>query len=661
MAARSELYARLAECLSSYRNGTSADSQVLWDVKMDLQRQPGLQYVLPVIKECLETIELTGQKDLDPSIVPEIADLAKQAICDPSFSFDHVQELITLDRIGLALQSSLDLVVDLALDCLQKATVRLSDANIVGGKVGLTEEIIIVWLSNANTAISTRAADILLDLLKTEIEASPKNLSANVTKLTERRVFQDPAAYRLLFRYTSDVLFDRDRYPDRASWLECPLDRSRRSIAQGRLFDFVVALGKISFPLVADSHLPDIELSFRRKPRSSPSSLLDFVTHDMTDADDPLVLRVRMDFCTSLLGIKPLVDGIETAISPPTLSNGLKFLIESGVHNDIIRLYVKPEKELQDPVTASLLGDADINYLSSYFSLHPRHALEPEFKDIHHNILQRILSKLETLPFSKWTTQEGRAPHDLNILKEMPLPMLVTEPGMAAVCAIPVNPPNPLALRTLARIFHGPETAQRGVESFSQEEEGAQPEIDIIRAAGSRANFYKYITEHPDFWANLAAAIVVVSIPDATKQAIDLAWSIACARWIELPSDMPIGTHAWPLPTEPVLRSKLRTRPFRTGMTTLLALGPEVWEALLMRVEMPRVAPTADASSIVYDIQVMKEKVLTDILEEMKQDTGKMECETGLWESSFSELEQTLRDWRANPGRRNLEVKTLEL
>ena len=671
MAPTTELYAQVAEYLADYRHGKvgTTKDRVFLDVKIDLQHEPALHHVLLIIKECMETIEVADQKTLVAAdiIMPEVADLARQAVKTPVFGFDHVREYIGLDRLQLALQSPAETIVHLALDCLEKATKKLSDANIVGGKMGLVEHITLVWLSFSDTAVSTHAGDLLLSLLRIELKLSPKAMTGNATRLVERRLFQDPAAYRLLFRYTSDVKFDQRKNPEKSSWLECPLNRTRRSIAQGRLFEFVTKLIEISFVLAAQSQIPEIERAFRRQDRPSVPSLLDYTTHDMVDPDDPLVGRVRMDFCKSLLEVMPSTEpfqasSITVSDSSQGLTDGLGFLVQCGIHNDILKSYIDPGSQVKDAIAAALLESADVYYIATYYRNHPSHALEPKDKDTHHQILRQIFSKLDALSFSKWTIQEGQAPLDVDILKEMPLSMLIQELGKAAVQLIPVNPPNPVALRALARIFHGPN--QTSTISNSLLKDGTSlpmgRQLEAKRAAGSRALFYEYVSKHSDFWANLAAAIVVLTVPSATKQAIDLAWSIACARWTELP-DEPLKQDTWPMPTESRLISSSRLHPLKSGMATLLTYGPEVWEALLMRVEIPRVAPAADASSTVYDVQVMKQNVLASILEEMQKGTGRGECSEQLWRTSFLALEQTLKAWRAGPRRGNMEVQTMEL
>lgn len=641
----SDLYAKLRHHLGQYRSGqTTRDAGLLSSVRVDIQSRPGTQKSLVVIQECLATIEASAQIELHDArtVMPMVVELAKSAIALSQITFDHIRTAVGLGNVLNALASPSFVLIDIALDCIQKAT-RPSDASLVGSHVGLVDQIVRTWLQIPDTRLSERALDILLFLLKAD--DSPELQEHGVSGLVWRRIFADPRLYEELFLTTSNT---RQERPSDNSRFVLHFDSPAiRSVRQGRLFAFVLATAKLHYDKIAVSNHRHIEILFRRDPSSSHGfSLLDYVTNDMCDEDDELIDLVRYQFLTSFLEIRNPLGAVAQASTSWYTSPSLAYLERSQIHISTINRYLQLHPSSTE---GTLFQDSYIQYISTYFRTYPHHALATN-RDVSQRILDVILARLN-VPRSYWSSTNKRVPRDLIILQEMPLPMLFEGPGREAYQTIPANPANPSALGALSRLFQG-----HHVDISTEAWESSVDYRSDYRKAGSRLLFFSYLHAHPDFWANLAAAISLVTDPTATKQAIDLARGIATANWQELPEGQIAGN--WRVPGE---SEKKKVLLFRTGLAAVLMTGSQVWQALLAPVAMPKTNAAADASSIHWDISVTKFETLEDILQSMEKDIGRSETDATVWASAHELLIDRIRDWHSRRAIINPEIQTMEL
>lgn len=640
-----DLYIRLGQYLQRYRKGqATGDDGLLSLVKLDVRNRPEVHRSLVVVQECLATIEASGQTYLNSAsmVMPMVIDLAKTAIGIPQITFDHIRTAVGLNKVLEALASPSPILIDIALDCIQKAT-RPSDASLLGGQVGLIDQIVRIWLQTPDTGLSERALDILLALLK--LDAILDHQDYRGSGLVWRRIFAEPRLYEELFLSTSD--FQSERPSEHSRFVFRFNEPASRSVRQGRLLTFVLRVAKLRYDSVALSNHFDVEASFQRKKRAlQGSSLLDYVTRDMCDENDDLVDLIRLQFLKSLLEIRdPLgavAKGRRAGYSSPTLD----YLERSHLHDIIVNRY---SQQSPSSVEGSLLRDCYVQYLSTYFFVYPDHACAME-KDRSIQILSVIADRLD-VPKRYWAPMEGRAPKDVAILQEIPLPMLFEGPGRRAYQLIPANPANSSALKALANIFHGSQ-----INAFERGFGNDDDRVSGFRPAVSRLLFFMYLRGHPTFWADLAAAINVITNPDATKQAIDLARSIATANWQELPEDRVSGN--WQIPSENEMKDTLS---FRTGLATLLMTGSQAWRALLTPVAMPKMNTTADASTVHWSVFITKLDALEDIMKTMMEArTAQMETDPAVWASAQELLSRMVKDWKARRSVVNPEIQTME-
>lgn len=642
-----DIYVKFRQYLDKYRTHQAAgDDGLLSLVKLDVQNRPQVNKSLVVVQECLVTIEASAQAQLSNAgiVMPMVADLARAAIGVPEITFKHIRSDVGLNKVLEALASPSRILIDIAFDCVGKAT-RPSDASLVGGQAGLVEQIIRIWLQTPDTSLSERAIGVLLALLK--LDAAPDELGYSGSGYVWKRVFAEPHLYEELFLSTSNLR--NERLSDKKSFTFRFSAPASRSVRQGRLFTFVLEVAKLHYDAIALSNHLDIETSFQREKRSSQeSSLLNYVAKDMCDEDDDLVDLVRFQFFTSLLEIQNPARALATVRSAGYASPTLDYLEKSQIHSFIIDRYLS-QTSSSSSVEGSLFQDSYVQYLSTYFRIYPHHAYITN-RIYAMKILDTIAERLD-IPKGRWAPADGRAPKDVHILQDMPPSMLFQGPGYRAYQSLPTNPANPSALRALAKLFHGRQFSSSGgsLTKTDERESGFSP-------AGSRLLFFLYLHAHPAFWADLAAAINVTMNPDATKQAIDLARSIATANWQELPEDPITGN--WPIPSESQMQDKLN---FNTGLAAVLMTGSQVWRALLTPVVMPKMNATGDASSIHWSISALKLDALEEVLRTMSAGTGRKEIDSAVWESAYGLLVSTIREWRFGRSIVNPEIQTMEL
>ncbi|OKL57561.1 hypothetical protein UA08_07113 [Talaromyces atroroseus] len=153
----------------------------------------------------------------------------------------------------------------LALSLLSKANRAPSDAAIIAGDPDLVATLLELWLSTPTTEVSQAALDVLWSLLEVDhvdnetVVGSPQSVAVG-QGLLWRRIFTDKSVYGLLFSICS--LTDTETTPQ--------LSKREKTVAQGRLLDFVVKAGTLRWDYISASQIPDVESKYRSR------GLLDF-------------------------------------------------------------------------------------------------------------------------------------------------------------------------------------------------------------------------------------------------------------------------------------------------------------------------------------------------------------------------------------------------
>ncbi|EFW23131.1 hypothetical protein D8B26_006651 [Coccidioides posadasii str. Silveira] len=410
----------------------------------------------------------------------------------------------------------------LALSLLRKASESVSDAAVVAGDSALVTSLVEIWLTSTTTAVAEAAFDVLWCLLRIDHPNQPwrngnmESSNSGGLGLMWRRLFGDRNVYSLLF---SICCLDNDGQPGQPS-------KREKSVAQGRLMDFVTRVGSLDWQAVTASHFPDVELGFKCK------NLLDFAACQMVDTEDVLLHMTLIHFLEDLLkiGAPGFQQRCSTAqVSHPMFSSpSLDFLVSSGLHHRIMKYFVEPST--LDPAEAAYLSGPIMAYVSQYAQLYPNHLLQNQqsFLD---KILTRTLQSFD-MPSVQWA--HGAVPSgELNILASLPRVMLLEagKRSLNPLFSIPSKPLHKDTLGALGRIFHGPLGRKVDSDAEQQEDLSHNPTSSRAEAAAARTLYFQYLNQHTAIWNNVVAAAETVAMTDTALAAIAFIKAVATANW----------------------------------------------------------------------------------------------------------------------------------
>jgi hypothetical protein len=402
----------------------------------------------------------------------------------------------------------------LALSLLGKASRSPGDAAIVAGNSDLVASLVDLWLSTSTTEVAQAAFDVLWSLLEVDHAGSLKTESDGTGTepvggqgLMWRRVFTDKNVYGLL--YATCSLFEAGRHGQ--------LSKREKTVAQGRLMDFVAKAGPLRWDAITNSHIPEIESKYQS------NNLLHFVSCRMVDTGDVLMHMTQLNFFRELLQIE--APGLQVSSQPhsasPFSSRALDFLIGQDLHEMILGYYLDTSK--LDSVDATFLSSPIMAYVSQYAQLYPNHLLQSP-RDLLDRILARIHRSL-AIPSAQWA--HGTVPTgDLTVLASLPRVMLVeaSRRSLNPLQAVPSNPANKDCLNTLAQIFHGPPKTENTVLSDA-------PTDSKKEAVAARILYFTYLNNHASFWQNIVTTADIVAMPDVALSAIALIRAVITANW----------------------------------------------------------------------------------------------------------------------------------
>ncbi|PGH20326.1 hypothetical protein AJ80_03593 [Polytolypa hystricis UAMH7299] len=419
----------------------------------------------------------------------------------------------------------------LALSLLGKADRSPSDAAKIAGNPGLVISLVDLWLSTSTTSVAQAAFDVIWALLEVDhtVESNGQKGQDEKPKggqgLMWRRIFNDKDVYGRLFSICS---LGNSGEPGQ-------LSRRDKTVAQGRLMDFVVKAGTLDWNSIATSHFPEIESSFQC------NSLLSFTAAQMIDFDDILSQMTHTNFLCHLLLIgAPGIRQRSMFVSPTSkfASPALEYLVSSGLHNKIINHYLDPSG--LDSASVTFLAGPVMGYISQYAILYPNHLLQSpqSFLD---KLLHRISSSF-AIPSAQWA--HGPVPSgDLNILASLPRALLLeaANRGIDPLDSIPAKPVNKHTLDTLGRIFHGPPKVENFPPGNTDQLE-QNPTSPRLEAAAARVLYLLYLNNHPQLWSSVVAVADILAMQDVALAAIDFIKAVLTANWAVILPDAKSST-----------------------------------------------------------------------------------------------------------------------
>ncbi|KAJ9312538.1 hypothetical protein DTO271D3_7240 [Paecilomyces variotii] len=543
------------------------------------------------------------------------------------FSFSDVRSVDPPVNLIAGIKAPSPPVNLLALSLLGKAGRTPSDAAIVAGNSELVSSLVQLWLSTSATAVSQAAFDVLWSLLEVDHASQLEDgdqqnkrdeVAAAGQGLMWRRVFGDKDVYGLFFSICglADAL-----QPGQ-------LTKRERTVAQGRLMDFIVKAALLRWDAVSESHIADIEAKYKS------SSLLHFAACRMVDTGDVLMHMTLLNFYRELLQVNaPGLAARNYLSSTSTVSSpALDFLEANGLHSTLLGYYLSDGSQLE--ITDLLyLSSPIMAYVAQYAQMYPNHLLQNS-----QETLDKILEKINrsfSISSAEWA--HGTVPTgDLIILSCLPRVMLV-EAGRRSLnplSALPTNPPNKECYEALARIFQGPPKPQQP-QSVDLSNPSVTPTNWQKEAAAARVLYFTYLNSHTNMWTDATTAADIVAMPDVALAALSLMKAVITANWQPLSQEADTGSTScrFRLPTEDELG---RLSPSSRGILPLTGFWavltpPALTSVLPYLFKPPRSYANfvgggrGDTESAVWRIATAKYDVLVSLHTALKENRGQME------------------------------------
>lgn len=418
-----------------------------------------------------------------------------------------------------------------------------------------------LWLSTQDEGVADKAGKVLIHLLRVDLPDAG-GLDGSVWK----RVFGDKDVYERLFAIT-DMKTGRDT----------SLNKSRKTIAQARLLDWLPEVGKLNWSAISQSYHPEIETAY--KLPDGRTSLLHYAISYMVDyKSDVLMHRTLMAAYENLLKINPTNSLRE--------SPALSFLQDNGLHKRTLNYYINPEDPQHDPLDVSFLYAPAAMYTARWTETYPEDFEASNNADLKTTILKKIHAAVN-VPTGRWAHSHSPT-EDLHVLASLPRTTLVSLGSNNPVLAIPSRAANTDALNCLASIFHGPLA-----EPLTFPAPTSKPnEADEFKAA--KAIYQQYLLSNDRLWSDVVTHADTVALAPQALAAINLIRAVLTARWE--------GVHA------------IMDDPAMASVVPWLLSPPKTFSNL--------VGGRGDAESSAYKIATAKFDLLKKFVEKLKDAGG---------------------------------------
>ncbi len=427
----------------------------------------------PLDQKLLDTASYIYGADLDPEtaqrLILQIYQLLPTLQQDPSpvnRLLSKLLEPVPLSDI-LSFEPSVDIVagLDLAaqpfnlltLSLLEKADAT-SAQRLATSQPRVFVSLARLWLATEDEAVADTAGRVILHLLRVDKEVSE---TAGWDGAVWKRIFRDRDVYGQLYA----ICHLQSKEP-------ILLSKSRKTIAQARLLDWLPAVGAMDWTSITQSYHPAIESSYGLNP--GYEGLLDFASLHMVDfKSDVLMHRSLINFYKTL--ITTITGGYVR--NSPNSSISLDFLTTRGLHSRTLAYYVQPDDPSHDSLDSKFLYGPAADYVASYVSIYP-----DDFMD-NRELQQKVLDKIHNatkLSIAQWAHSQSPA-EDLHVLSSLPRHLLVLAGHRSPHCELPSRVANPDVLNTLATLFHGTmadiETEDAALHDYDDTEVHAAKEL----------------------------------------------------------------------------------------------------------------------------------------------------------------------------------------
>ncbi|KAK7533884.1 uncharacterized protein J3D65DRAFT_556616 [Phyllosticta citribraziliensis] len=466
----------------------------------------------------------------------------------------------------------------LALSLLEKATFSSRHAEFIASTPDIVSRLIQLWLAAEDIGVADRAGHILFKLL--QVDKDPADATASYgTGFMWKRVFGDKDVYSLFFALCG-AQGPRSQIP--------PPSKSRKTVAQARLMTWLPKVGTLSWCAISHSHHPDVEESFGLKS----TGLLDFISLYAVDYDGDVLMHISLvDFFSDLL---KACNQPSKSVASHHESIALEYLKSTGLHERTLSYYIDPKSHPTFEV--SYLYRPTANYLSKYASTYPS-----DF-ETSGPIRKRVLARIMDSPI-----------HDLHVLSSLPRATLLPESealwDSKPLALVPLNRhTNADALRTLATVFHGPDTSKEitfPAPVATPNSSATAPGRIEAESNAARILYYLYTTDNSGFASEITQCAETLALKETAIAALDFVKAVATANWstsasstIPVPSNFPSTGLACILrPGNPILPCLLRPAPRFTNL----------------------VGGRGEAETTAYQVQLRKFEALKIIMRRLEQ------------------------------------------
>ncbi|EED12990.1 conserved hypothetical protein [Talaromyces stipitatus ATCC 10500] len=625
---------------------TAFDETAIEKLKLELTEQTASSIPASILAHISQVLPVL---QYDPTLLTTLGIRATAFL-----KFSDLQALDPPLNLLAGIQAPSPPVNLLTLSLLAKANRLPSDAAIIAGDSDLVATLVELWLSTPNTEVAQAAVEVLWSLLEVDhvetetVIGSPQNIAAG-QGLLWRRIFTDKDVYGLLFSICSLTNTETTS----------GLSKREKTVAQGRLLDFIVKVGTLRWDCITEPQVPEVEAEYRSK------SLLEFAACHMVDTSDVLMHMTLLNFFRELV----LIDapGLKTASPPhkvsPFSSRSLDFVIEKNLHQRVLGYYLDPSQ--LDSINVTFLASPVMAYVAQYAQLYPNHLLNSP-RELLDKILSRIHKSLG-IPSAQWA--HGDVPlGDLTILSSLPRVMLVeaSRRSLNPLQAVPFNPPNSACYQTLARVFHGPSSVSG---SLNEAIIISDAPTDVFKeSVAARILYFTYLNEHANLWQCVVTAADIVAMKDTALAAISLIGAVITANWRTMSTEdaQHISSSPFKLPSEEDLNQQPSTGPGLLPTSGSWAvLTPPALTTVLPYLFKPPLSysnfvagGSGDPENAVWKLATAKYDVLVDLHKMLKDSTAQVEGFADIVRT----LEQRIRDGPQGPAMQvGSRVEALEL
>jgi hypothetical protein len=412
----------------------------------------------------------------------------------------HILSLEPPPDLISGLQVASPVFNNLILSLLEKAD-QNSARTLASAHPHLFIALVELWLGTQDEGVADKAGKVLVQLLKIDL---PTSGTIGLDGPVWKRVFRDKDVYERIFAIT-----------DSNTGRDTSLNRSRKTIAQARLLDWLPVVGALDWTAISQTYLPEIEASFGLP--SGQQSLLDYAMSYMVDYKrDVLMHRTLIAAYEALLNINPSNSLLR--------SPALEFLTKNGSHKRTLNYYTTPDDPSHEPLDLSFLYGPAAMYTARWAETYPQDLEAPRNAELKNKILKKIKAAV-SVPAARWAHAHSPS-EDLHVLSSLSPSTLLALGSNNPVLSIPSRAANTDALNCLATIFHGP--IQEPL-TFPTPQTPKPNEANEIKAAAALYN--QYLTHNARLWTDVVTHADTVALKEQALAAIALVKSILTARW----------------------------------------------------------------------------------------------------------------------------------